>query len=80
MTFAQAMAEIAETARLHGLEVELLLKRLRDGELSKDQFQAEMQLQTEAFGRLIQELALEAHDGALAAIASLKAPESTAKN
>jgi hypothetical protein len=47
---------------------------------SKERFVSEVRLLHEAFARIVEERTREAKDSALAAMASLKAPESKAKN
>jgi hypothetical protein len=56
------------------------LARLQTGEISREQFVSEIRLLQQAFERIVEELTREAKSSALAAMASLKAPESQAKN
>jgi RNA polymerase-interacting CarD/CdnL/TRCF family regulator len=80
MTFDEAVAQLEIAVREHGVALEELLARLGTGEISREQFVSEIRLLQQAFERLVEELAREAKSSALAAMASLKAPESKAKN
>jgi DNA-binding FadR family transcriptional regulator len=57
-----------------------LVVRLRSGAISEERFVAEMVSLREAFERIMGELTLEAKSSALAALASLKVPESQTRN
>jgi len=48
--------------------------------VSRERFVSEIRLLQQAFERIVEELTREAKSSALAAMASLKAPESQAKN
>jgi len=63
-----------------GIGVEELVVRLRSGAISEERFVAEMASLREAFERIVGELTLEANSSALAAMASLKVPESQTGN
>ena len=76
MTFDEALAQLEVTVREHGLSVEDLLARLRAGEISQERFVSELRPLQQAFEKIVEELTREARSSALAAIASLKAPES----
>jgi hypothetical protein len=80
MTFDEALVQLEIAVREHGVAVEDLLARLRTGEISRERFVSEMRPLQQAFERIVEELTREAKSSALAAIASLKAPESKAKN
>ena len=80
LTFNEAITQLEIAAREHGLALENLLARLRAGAISKEQFVSEIRPLHEAFERIVEELTREAKSSALAAIASLKAPEPKAKN
>jgi hypothetical protein len=80
VTFDEALAQLEVTAREHGVAVEDLLARLRAGEISRERFVSELRPLQQAFERIVEELTREAKSSAFAAIASLKAPESQAKN
>ena len=80
MTFNEAITQLEVAAREHGLALENLLARLRAGAISKAQFVSEFRPLHEAFERIVEELTREAKSSALAAMASLKAPEPKAKN
>jgi hypothetical protein len=54
--------------------------RLRSGAISKERFVAEMASLHKAFERIVEELTREAKSSAHAAMASLKVPESQARN
>jgi hypothetical protein len=77
MTFEEALAQIEVTVREHGATVEELVVRLRSGAISEV---AEMVSLRKAFERIMGELTLEAKSSALAAMASLKVPESQTRN
>ena len=80
MTFDEALAQLEIAVREHGTAVENLVARLRTGEISKERFVSEIRPLQQAFERIVEDLIREAKSSALAAIASLKAPESQAKN
>jgi hypothetical protein len=80
MTFDDALAQLEMAVREHGGAVEALLARLRSGEISRERFVSEIRPLQQAFERIVEELTREAKNSALAAMASLKAPESQAKN
>jgi hypothetical protein len=80
MTFDEAVAQLEIAVWEHGVAVESLLARLRTGEISRERFVSEMRLLQQAFERIVEELTREAKSSALAAMASLKARESRAKN
>jgi hypothetical protein len=80
MTFDDAIAQLELAAREHGVALEDLLARLQTGEISRERFVSEIRLLQQAFERIVEELTREAKSSALAAMASLKAPESQAKN
>jgi hypothetical protein len=80
MTFEEALGQIEIAVREHGATVEELVVRLRSGAISKEQFVAEVTPLRNAFERIVEELTREAKNSALAAMASLKVPESQAKN
>jgi hypothetical protein len=80
MTFDDAIAQLEIAAREHGVALEDLLARLQTGEISRERFVSEIRLLQQAFERIVEELTREAKSSALAAMASLKAPESQAKN
>ena len=80
MTFEEALGQIEIAVREHGATVEELVVRLRSGAISKEQFVAEVTPLRSAFERIGEELTREAKSSALAAMASLKVPESQAKN
>jgi hypothetical protein len=80
MTFEEALGQIEIAVREHGATVEELVVRLRSGAISKEQFVAEVTPLRSAFERIVEELTREAKSSALAAMASLKVPESQAKN
>jgi hypothetical protein len=80
MTFDDAVAQLEIAAREHGVALEGLLARLRTGEMSRERFVSEIRLLQQEFERIVEELTREAKSSALAAMASLKAPESQAKN
>jgi hypothetical protein len=63
-----------------GIGVEELVVRLRSAAISEERFVAEMASLREAFERIVGELTLEAKSSALAAMASLKVPESQTRN
>jgi len=63
-----------------GIGVEELVVRLRSGAISEERFVAEMVSLRKAFERIMGELTLEAKSSALAALASLKVPESQTRN
>jgi len=80
MTFNEAITQLEIAAREHRLALENLLARLRAGAISTEQLVSEIRPLHEAFERIVEELTREAKSSALAAIASLKAPEPKAKN
>jgi hypothetical protein len=80
LNFEEALAQLEIAVREHGVALENLLMRLRTGAISKEGFVSEVRLLHQAFTRIVEELTREAKDSALAAMASLKAPESKAKN
>jgi hypothetical protein len=80
MTFEEALAQIEAAVREHGAALEELAQRFRSGAISKEQFVAEMASLRAAFEKAVQELTREAKSRALVALASLKVPESAAKN
>jgi hypothetical protein len=80
MTFEEALAQIEVAVREHGATVEDLVARVRSGAISEERFVAEMVSLRKAFERIVGELTLEAKSGALAAMASLKVPESQTRN
>jgi hypothetical protein len=80
MTFEEALGQIEVALREHGATVEELVVRLRRGAISKEQFVAEVAPLRKAFERIVEELTREAKSSALAAMASLKVPESQARN
>jgi hypothetical protein len=80
MTFDDAIVQLEIAAREHGVALEGLLARLQTGEISRERFVSEIRLLQQAFERIVEELTREAKSSALAAMASLKAPESQAKN
>ena len=80
MTFEEALAQIDVAVRQHGAALEELAARYRSGAISKERFVAEMASLRAAFEKAVQELTREAKSRVLVALASLKAPESTAKN
>jgi hypothetical protein len=80
MTFDEAVAQLEIAVREHGVAVEDLLACLRTGEISRERFVSEMRLHQQAFERIVEELTREAKSSALAVLASLKVPESRAKN
>jgi hypothetical protein len=80
MTFDDAVAQLEIAVREHGGAVEVLLARLRTDEISRERFVSEFRPLQQAFERIVEELTREAKSSALAAMASLKARESRAKN
>jgi hypothetical protein len=80
MTFEEALAQIEVTVREHGATVEELVVRLRSGAISQERFVAEMVSLRKAFERIVGKLTLEAKSSGLAAMASLKVPESQTRN
>jgi DNA-binding FadR family transcriptional regulator len=80
MTFEEALAQIGVAVREHGATVEQLAIRLKSGAISEERFVAEMVSLRKAFERIVGELTLEAKSSALAAMASLKVPESQTRN
>ena len=80
MTFEAALAQIEAAVREHGAALEELAQRFRSGAISKEQFVAEMASLRAAFEKAVQELTREAKGRALVALASLKVPESAARN
>jgi DNA-binding FadR family transcriptional regulator len=80
MTFEEALAQIGVAVREHGATVEQLAVRLKSGAISEERFVAEMVSLRKAFERIVGELTLEAKSSALAAMASLKVPESPIRN
>ena len=80
MTFVGALAQIEAAVREHGAALEELVGRFRSGAISKEQFVAEMASLRTAFEKTVQELTREAKGRALVALASLKVPESAARN
>ena len=80
MTFEEALAQIGVAVREHGATVEQLAVRLRSGAISEERFVAEMVSLRKAFEKIVGELTLEAKSSALAAMASLKVPESQTRN
>ena len=80
MTFVAALAQIEVAVREHGAALEELVGRFRSGAISKEQFVAEMASLRTAFEKTVQELTREAKGRALVALASLKVPESAARN
>jgi hypothetical protein len=63
-----------------GIGVEELVVRFRSGAISEERFVVEMVSLRKAFEGIAGELTLEANSSALAAMASLKAPESQTRN
>jgi len=63
-----------------GIGVEELVVRLRSGAISEERFVAEMASLRATFEKTVQELTREAKGRALVALASLKVPESAARN
>ena len=80
MTFEEALGQIEAAVREHGAALEELAQRFRSGAISKEQFVAEMAALRAAFETTVQELTREAKGRALVALASLKVPESAARN
>jgi hypothetical protein len=80
MTFDEALAQLEIAVREHGVAVEDLVARLRTGKISRARFVSEIRPLQQAFERIVEELTREAKSSALVALASLKAPESQAKN
>jgi hypothetical protein len=80
MSFEETLAQIEVAVRQHGAALEELASRFRSGAISQARFVAEMALLRAAFEKTVQELTREAKGRALVALASLKAPESAAKN
>jgi hypothetical protein len=80
MSFDEALAQLVIAVREHGAALEDLLVRLRSGAISKEQFVAQIAPLHKAFERNVEELTREAKSSALATLASLKAPESNARN
>ena len=80
MTLEEALAQIEVAVREHGATAEQLIVRLRSGTISKERFVAEIASLRKAFERIVGELTREAKSSALAAMASLKVPESQARN
>jgi hypothetical protein len=80
MTFEEALAQIEVAVRQHGAALEELAVRFRSGAISKARFVAKMASLRVAFEKSVQELTREAKSRALVALASLKVPESAAKN
>jgi hypothetical protein len=80
MTFDEAVGQLQIAVRQHGAALEDLLARLRAGLISKEQFVAEIATLHQAFEETVEDLTREAKSSALATLASLKAPESQARN
>ena len=80
MTFDKAIAQLEIAVREHSVALGDLVVRLRSRAISKEQFVAEIAPLHKAFERIVKELTREAKSSALAAMASLKAPESKARN
>jgi hypothetical protein len=80
MTFEEALAQIEAAVREHGAALEELAQRFRSGAITKEEFVAEMASLRAAFEKAVQELTREAKGRALVALASLKMPESAARN
>jgi hypothetical protein len=80
MTFEETLAQIEVAVREHGATVEELVVRLRSGAISQERFVAEMVSLRKAFERIVGKLTLEAKSSGLAAMASLKVPESQTRN
>jgi len=80
MSFEEALTQIEVAVREHGAALEELAARFRSGAIAKEQFVAEMASLRAAFEKTVQELTREAKGRALVALASLKVPESAARN
>jgi hypothetical protein len=80
MTFDEALVQLEIAVRQHGAALEDLLMRFKAGAISREQFVAEIAPLHKAFERNVEELTREAKSSALATLASLKAPESKARN
>jgi len=80
VTFDKAIAQLEIAVREHSVALGDLVVRLRSRAISKEQFVAEIAPLHKAFERIVEELTREAKSSALAAMASLKAPESKARN
>jgi hypothetical protein len=80
MTFDEAVGQLQIAVRQHGAALEDLLGRLKVGSISNEQFVAEIATLHKAFEKTVEDLTREAKSSALAALASLKAPESKARN
>lgn len=80
MTFDEAITQLETAVREYGVALEDLLERLRSGAISNEQFVSEMRPLHESFERIVEDLTREAKSSALAAIASLRAPEPESKN
>lgn len=80
MTFEEALGQIEAAVREHGAALEELAQRFRSGAIAKEEFVAEMASLRAAFEKAVQELTREAKGRALVALASLKMPESAARN
>jgi len=80
VTFDKAIAQLEVAVREHSVALGDLVVRLRSRAISKEQFVAEIAPLHKAFERIVEELTREAKSSALAAMASLKAPESKARN
>ena len=80
MTFEEALAQIEAAVREHGAALEELAARFRSGAIANEEFVAEMASLRAAFEKAVQELTREAKGRALVALASLKMPESAARN
>ena len=80
MTFEEALGQIEAAVREHGAALEELAQRFRSGAIAKEEFVAEMAALRAAFETTVQELTREAKGRALVALASLKVPESAARN
>jgi hypothetical protein len=80
MTFDEAVGQLQIAVRRHGAALEDLLGRLKVGSISKEQLVAEIAALHQAFEKTVEDLTREAKGSALAALASLKAPEAQARN
>jgi hypothetical protein len=80
MTFDEAVGQLQIAVRQHGVALEDLLARLKVGSISKEQFVAEIATLHKGFEKTVENLTREAKSSALAALASLKAPEAKARN
>jgi hypothetical protein len=80
MTFEEALAQIEVAVREHGATVEELVVRLRSGAISQERFVAGNGFAPQGVRKDRGELTLEAKSSGLAAMASLKVPESQTRN